>query len=175
MGPAMRTRVMKLGLIVLIVLACIGCDQAAKHAARQHLEGRGTVSLVDGVVQLRYVENSGAFLSLGSTMPRPVRMVAFIAFPLIVLALMIVYVARRRETAWLVVAGLSFIVGGGCGNLIDRVLHDGRVSDFIIVGIGFIHTGILNLADLSVLLGCILLLLSPKKKPPRPGVDAPGA
>jgi signal peptidase II len=171
----MRGRVMKLGLIVLIVVACIGCDQAAKHAARRHLEGRGTVSLVDDVVLLHYVENSGAFLSLGSTLPRPVRMAAFIAFPIIVLAAMIVYIARRRETAWTVIAGLAFIVGGGCGNLIDRLFHDGRVGDFIIVGIGSLHTGILNLADLFVLVGCVLLLLAPKKKPPRPGADAPAA
>jgi signal peptidase II len=171
----MRRRLMKLGLIVLIVLVSIGCDQAAKYAARQHLEGRGTVSLVDGVVLLHYVENSGAFLSLGSGLPRPVRMAAFIAFPVIMLAGMILYVARRRETAWRVIAGLSFIVGGGCGNLIDRLFRDGRVSDFLILGIGSLHTGILNLADLFVLVGCVLLLFAPKKKPPRPGVDTPGA
>jgi signal peptidase II len=151
------------------------CDQAAKHAARQHLAGRGTVSLVGSVVALRYVENSGAFLSLGSALPRPLRMAAFIAFPIIVLAGMIVYVARRRESAWTVIAGLSFIVGGGCGNLIDRLFHNGRVSDFIVIGIGPLHTGIFNCADLSVLIGCVLLLISPKKKPPRPGAVPPAA
>jgi signal peptidase II len=171
----MRARVVKVALIVLIVLACIGCDQAAKHAARQRLEGRGTVSLAGGVLVLHYVENTGAFLSLGAGLPRPVRMAVFVALPVIALAGMIVSIARRRETPWAVLAGLSLIVGGGCGNLIDRLFHDGRVGDFLMVGVGSLHTGIFNLADLSVLAGCALLLLGPKKKPPRPGVDAPGA
>jgi signal peptidase II len=171
----MRGRVMKVGLIVFIVLACIGCDQAAKHAARQRLEGRGTVSLAGGVVMLRYVENTGAFLSLGAGLPRPLRMAVFVALPIVALAGMIVYVARRREPPWAVIAGLAFIVGGGCGNLIDRLLRDGRVGDFLMVGVGFLHTGIFNLADLSVLAGCALLLLGSKKKPPRPGVDTPAA
>jgi signal peptidase II len=171
----MRSRVLKLGSIVLIVLATVTCDQLAKSAARQRLEGSGSVTLAGGVVELRYVENSGAFLSLGSSMPRPLRMAAFIAFPMIVLAGMIVYIARRRKTAWTVIAGLSFIVGGGCGNLIDRLLHDGRVSDFIIIGFGPLHTGIFNLADFFVLAGCVLLLLTPKNKPPRPGAVPPTA
>jgi signal peptidase II len=160
---------------VLVVLFSVTCDQLAKSAARQRLEARGSVTLAGGVVVLRYVENSGAFLGLGSAMPRPLRMAAFIAFPMIVLAGMIVSIARRRETVWTVIAGLSFIVGGGCGNLIDRLLHDGRVGDFIIIGFGPLHTGIFNLADLFVLTGCVLLLLTPKKKPPRPEAVPPTA
>ena len=175
MQTHMRSRVVKFGLIVLVVLFSVTCDQLAKGAARQRLEGRGSVTAAGGVVELRYVENSGAFLSLGSALPRPLRMAAFIAFPMIVLAGMIVYIALRRETAWTVIAGLSFIVGGGCGNLIDRLLHDGRVSDFIIIGFGPLHTGIFNLADLFVLAGCVMLLLTPKKKPPRPRAVPPAA
>ena len=71
------------------------------------------------------------------------------------------------------IAGLAFIVGGGCGNLIDRLLRDGRVGDFMNIGIGPLRTGIFNFADLFVLTGCLLLLLSPKKKPPRAGAESP--
>jgi signal peptidase II len=169
----MSGRSLRALVIVLIVCATIGCDQASKGIARAHLAGRGTVHLVGNLLVLHYVENTGAFLSLGEALPRPLRLLSFVAFPIIVIAGMIVYVARKRETAWAVIAGLAFIVGGGCGNLIDRLLRDGRVGDFINVGIGSLRTGIFNLADLFVLTGCLLLLLSPKKKPPRAGAESP--
>jgi signal peptidase II len=169
----MKRRALKIGLVVLIVLACIGCDQAAKHAARTRLAGRGTVAVIDSVVQLHYVENTGAFLGLGARMPTVVRMAVFIGFPVLVLAGMILYMARRRETAWTMVTGLAFVVGGGCGNLIDRLAHGGRVGDFIFLSAGPLHSGIFNLADLAILLGCLLLLVTPKKKPPRPVQPTP--
>ena len=147
--------------MALIVLVSVGCDQATKQLARRGLMGGGTRSIIDGILVLRYVENEGAFLSLGARLPRPVRIVAFIAFPLIILGWIILSLARDKETGWQVILGFSCIAGGGFGNLIDRLLRGGRVSDFIILGIGSVRTGVFNLADLSVLIGCALLLASP--------------
>jgi signal peptidase II len=151
-------------LIAVIVLLNIGCDKATKHAARAHLRGRDTMSIVGNVLVLRYAENDGAFLSLGARLPKPLRMISFIAFPIIVLGFMVGYIARSKETAWAAIIGLSFIVGGGWGNLIDRLFRDGRVSDFINIGIGSVRTGIFNFADLSILIGCLLLVASPWKR-----------
>ena len=148
-------------LIVLLVLATIGCDQATKTIARARLADKGTVFVVDTVLVLRYVENEGAFLSLGVGLPRPLRTLAFIAFPLVALGIMTAYILRARNREWMTLAAFSFIVGGGMGNLIDRLFRDGRVSDFINLGIGQLRTGIFNVADLSILAGCILLVLSP--------------
>jgi signal peptidase II len=156
-----RARILKAILIALIVLMNIGCDQATKHIARARLADRGTVSVVGSVFILRYVENEGAFLSLGAGLSRPVRTVVFIAIPLAALVGMIVVLARRRASAWTLVAGFSFIAGGGFGNLIDRLARGGRVSDFMNLGIGSFRTGIFNFADLSILIGCLLVLLSP--------------
>jgi len=147
--------------MALIVLVSVGCDQATKQLARTGLMGGGTRSIIDGILVLRYVENEGAFLSLGARLPRPVRIVAFIAFPLLILGWIILSLARDKATGWRVILGFSCIAGGGFGNLIDRLLRGGRVSDFIILGIGSVRTGVFNLADLSVLIGCALLLASP--------------
>ncbi|MGD0725631.1 MAG: signal peptidase II [Spirochaetia bacterium] len=170
---------MKALLILLIVLASIGCDQATKQIARTRLmnggtksaeyggtksaEYGGTVFVVDSVLVLHYVENEGGFLSLGARLPRPVRTVTFVAFPLLILFWIIFSLARNKETGWTFIMGFSFIAGGGLGNLIDRLFRDGKVSDFIIMGIGTLRTGVFNLADLSVLIGCLLLLASPWK------------
>jgi len=158
-----RTRLLKALLMLLIVLMSVGCDQATKQFARTGLMDRGAISVVDGVLVLHYVENEGGFLSLGARLPRPARTVTFVAFPLLILFWIIFSLARNKETGWRFIMGFSFIAGGGLGNLIDRLFRDGRVSDFIIMGIGPVRTGVFNLADLSVLVGCLLLLVGPWK------------
>jgi signal peptidase II len=161
-------RVVKVLAALLLVCASLSLDQGTKHAARALLEGKPPVLLVDRILVLRYVENEGAFLSLGARLPRPIRTVTFIAFPLVVLGAMIVFLLRRKGIGWGTLAGFSLIVGGGAGNLVDRLLRDGRVGDFIMIGVGSIRTGIFNFADLSVLAGCIFLLFSPGTERPRP-------
>jgi signal peptidase II len=162
------SRLLKTVVGLLLVLAVVGWDQGTKHAARKGLAGRPPVLVVDRVLVLRYVENEGAFLSLGARLSRPVRTVTFIAFPLIVLAGMVVYLLRKGGIPWSTLVGFSLIVGGGAGNLFDRLLRDGRVGDFIMLGVGGLRTGIFNFADLTVLVGCIVLLFSPGARKPRP-------
>jgi signal peptidase II len=157
----MNDRALKALCALLIVVAAAAVDQGTKAAARKELSGKPPVFLVERILVLRYVENEGAFLSLGSGLSRQVRTVTFIAFPLVVLGCMLVYLLRKRGIGWGTLVGFSLIVGGGAGNLIDRLLRDGSVGDFIMVGVGGLRTGIFNFADLTVLAGCILLLFSP--------------
>ncbi|HET6452091.1 MAG TPA: signal peptidase II [Spirochaetia bacterium] len=173
----MDPRRVKALVAVLIVLAAMGWDQASKHVARARLEGKPPAVVAHGVLTLVYAENEGAFLSLGARLPRPARTVAFIAFPLVVLAWMIVSLTRRQGLGWGMLAGFSLIVGGGSGNLIDRLFHGGRVGDFLMVGIGGLHTGIFNFADMAVMAGCIVLLLAPSRgrAPRAPADPAPGS
>lgn len=164
----MSTRTVKVIAALLLVCAAAVLDQGTKHAARALLAGKPAVHVVDRVLVLSYVENEGAFLSLGAGLARPIRTVTFIAFPLVVLGCMIVYLLKRGEIGWGTLAGFSLIAGGGAGNLIDRLLRDGKVGDFIMIGFGSIRTGIFNFADLSVLAGCIVLLASPATERLRP-------
>ena len=76
----MRSRGFRIALLVLIVLMNIGCDQATKGLARSQLPGRGTIFLAGNHFLLHYVENEGAFLSLGEHLPRAAKTVAFIGF-----------------------------------------------------------------------------------------------
>jgi signal peptidase II len=93
-------------------------------------------------------------------MPRSVRVIFFIAFPLIVFACMLVCVMRSQRISGPMLMGFSSLRGGVIGNLIDRMMFDRRVSDFINVGIGrCFRTGIFNFADLSVMIGCLLILV----------------
>jgi signal peptidase II len=54
--------------------------------------------------------------------------------------------------------GLCFVIGGGVGNLFDRILY-GSVTDFLYVKFGIFQTGIFNMADVSIMAGLFIILL----------------
>jgi signal peptidase II len=160
-------RMLGVAAMVIIILLTVGCDQGTKALARSYLGQGNVVSLLGGVLVMRYVENPGAFLSLGAWLPALVRRALFIGFPIAILGGLIFYVARKKDIRVLLGAGFSLVAGGGIGNLLDRVLHNGRVGDFLNVGLGSFRTGIFNVADLGIMLGCLLLIIDsarPKAK-----------
>jgi signal peptidase II len=63
-----------------------------------------------------------------------------------------------KSGAFSVVLAVSLFIAGGVGNLIDRIMHNGSVVDFLNVGIGPLRTGIFNFADVFVMGGSMLLL-----------------
>ena len=54
---------------------------------------------------------------------------------------------------------MALVVGGGLGNLVDRVMREGAVVDFLNVGIGPVRTGIFNMADVFIVAGVSFLVL----------------
>jgi signal peptidase II len=56
--------------------------------------------------------------------------------------------------------GLALLAASGIGNLIDRLLFDGRVTDFLNIGIGSLRTGIFNVADVVGMIGFVVLLFA---------------
>jgi signal peptidase II len=54
---------------------------------------------------------------------------------------------------------IAMIIGGGLSNLIDRVLNNGAVFDFMNIGIGYFRTGIFNVADVAIAFGSGFLIL----------------
>ncbi|MCP4005159.1 MAG: signal peptidase II [bacterium] len=147
--------------IVFAVAAfgCLGCDQISKEIARSQLSGLAPIQLAFGTVELRLVQNSGAFLSLGSALPEIARVLIFqVGVPVLLLALCVVNL-RDPALSKLQALGLALIAAGGIGNWIDRLLQDGTVTDFVRLGIGPLHTGIFNVADVAVFAGVGLFLL----------------
>lgn len=71
------------------------------------------------------------------------------------LALAIVLFVQPMPLA--TVVAWSLVLGGGLGNLVDRIMNDGRVIDFMDIGIGSLRTGIFNVADVCITIGVLLL------------------
>ncbi len=146
-------------IVVMVTLCgCVGCDQVTKSAARAMLASGVTESLFADSLRLQLVENPGSFLSLGASLPEHWRFGIFTA-AVAVLLMGLVFMslfARRLSPARFIALGL--VAGGGISNLIDRLVYDGRVTDFLNVGIGSLRTGIFNLADMAILAGALLLI-----------------
>jgi signal peptidase II len=147
-------------IVVMLTLGCcVGCDQVSKSAARSMLQSGVTESLFADSLRLQLTENPGSFLSLGASLPQELRFTLFTAAVAVLLIGLVcaALFARRFSTARFV--ALALVAGGGISNLIDRLLYDGRVTDFLNVGIGSLRTGIFNLADMAILAGALLLIL----------------
>lgn len=138
----------------------VGCDQVTKAVARHVLEGTGMHQYLGGLLLVVYTENSGAFLSLGDTWPAAVRQIVFVFFSALILAATIGYTLLSRTLSKGATVGLACIVGGGLGNMVDRIARGGMVTDFLNVGIGPVRTGIFNVADLFITTGAAILLIS---------------
>lgn len=154
-------RIRKRFVLILLVLSCgVGCDQATKEVARHALQGAEPISWCHHVVRLHYTENTGAFLGLGASLPDTARFWIFLIVPAVALMGMVIFggMSSRMERKELLL--LSCAIAGGLSNLIDRLVQEGRVSDFLNVGIGTLRTGIFNVADVLILFGVGGLLLS---------------
>lgn len=152
-------KIWRLSLVVLVVACCAWSDQVTKDVARESLSSSPPVSLLNGIVRLEYSENEGAFLGLASGLPEGARFVLLVILASASLLLMIAFTVSARGlnlSQWL---GLSLLIGGGAGNLIDRIANAGAVIDFVSLGVGPLRTGVFNLADLAIVGGMILLLL----------------
>jgi len=162
-------------VVMLTLCCCVGCDQVSKSAARSMLHSGVTESLFADSLRFQLTENPGSFLSLGASLPEHLRFILFTAAVAVILAGLVgaALFARRLSTALFV--ALALLAGGGISNLIDRLLNDGRVTDFLNVGIGSLRTGIFNLADMAIMAGAMLLVLNMRAaastpEPPPPTV-----
>jgi signal peptidase II len=124
-------------------------DQVTKQLALNGLQD-GPIDLVPGAVTLRLAFNSGGVFGFGQGFP-----LFFLAATSVIIVVVLVW-ARGVEDAR-VAAALGLIVGGGTGNLWDRIVRDygGRVVDFVDLHVW----PVFNLADSCIVVGVILVLL----------------
>jgi signal peptidase II len=152
------TRHVKILLILLIIIVNIGCDQVSKKIVRQNVKPHEAIHLVSNHVTVTNVENTGAFLSLGTSLPKAVKNILLSLLPFIAVLLGLLYVLTKHDLPNLMLAGFCFIIGGGIGNLFDRMIY-GSVTDFLHIDFGIFQTGIFNMADLSIMIGILIIFL----------------
>jgi len=143
--------------IIAFVLLNIGCDQISKNIVRRNVEPMEYIQIMGDNFILTNVENTGAMLGFGQGFSPTLKLILLKGLPLIVLLILLARTLQKSNlNRWMVLA-FAFVIGGGIGNLIDRIAY-GSVTDFFQIKLGMFKTGIFNMADMSVTTGVLLLL-----------------
>ena len=114
--------------------------------------------------QLIHQRNTGVAFSMGNGLPEGVRHVLFILLPLAVLGFVAYYIWKDKSLTPLQRWSLGLILGGGLGNIVDRIFRPDGVVDFLsfrLYGfLGMERFATFNVADTAVTIGGALFVLS---------------
>ncbi len=150
-----------LSLIIIII------DQLSKNFIVNNIEVNTMgYSLFNDFLRIIHVRNNAIAFSIGHTLDYPIRLVLFIIIPIFVLFYIFYLMYYEKELnitnfqKWL----FAGFIGGGIGNLIDRIFRDFQVVDFMsnkVYGfLGFERWPTWNFADASVVVCGVLMIIS---------------
>jgi signal peptidase II len=144
-------------MILFLVICNVGCDQLSKLVVRREVSYSERISVFKDYFTIIKVENTGAFLSVGSALPVYIKYIFLTVIPILLVFYSIFWLITRTRVPNLVVVGSCFLIGGGIGNLFDR-LRFGSVTDFFHLDLVIFQTGVFNMADVSIVFGISLIL-----------------
>ncbi len=154
-------------LLYTVALLIVLLDQASKLLIRHTLPLGQSVPVIPHFFHLTHTENPGAAFSFLAAASDSFRGPFFISVSVAAIILILYYYHRHLSGKTLSAVGLSLILGGAIGNLVDR-LSLGVVVDFLDLFIGPYHWPIFNVADAAITTGVGLLLLETFRDRPAP-------
>ena len=139
----------RVSLYVIISVTVILFDQATKHLIRDFIDSFRVIKVLP-FLQIVNIRNKGAafgmFIGFGN--------IVFIIIAALSIVFIVYLFVKGKEDRF----GLSLVLGGAAGNLIDRIIF-GSVTDFIDVFIGGFHWPAFNVADSALTIGILMILL----------------
>jgi signal peptidase II len=141
-------------------LACVvlAADQATKYAVQNLTEIGSSHVLIPGMLNLVHTSNPGVAFGLLADSEMPWRAPLLIVFSVAVIGLIAWLLVTGRAGGWFGQCGMTLILGGAAGNVLDRILRH-SVTDFIDFYLGSHHWYTFNVADSAIVLGAGLVLL----------------
>ncbi len=136
----------------------VALDQATKALIVSSLELYESIPVVDGLLNIVYARNPGAAFSLLADAPAWFRGPFFIGMTIVAIVAVLYVVARLPREDRILRVALGGVLGGAIGNLTDRLLH-GEVVDFIDVHWRSYHWPAFNVADSSITLAVVAVIL----------------
>lgn len=140
------------------IAAIIVFDQLTKLIVRHTLSLHESINVIPGFLDLTHVRNTGAAFGLLNAADFPYKPAVMIGIAAIALVAIAAYGTQLGFHERLARFGLSLILGGAFGNLIDRAVS-GYVVDFVDVYWGAAHFWAFNVADAAITVGAVLVLL----------------
>ena len=138
--------------------AVVGLDQAAKALVRWKLELHDSINLVPGLLDLTHVRNSGAAFGILNATDFPFKSTLMLIVAVGAFIAIAYFAARLAAHEVLARVGLTLVLSGAIGNLIDRATL-GYVTDFVDVYWGAWHFWAFNVADAAITAGAVLVIL----------------
>ena len=143
---------------IWLALAVVAADQATKYAV-ENLTGQDfTRVIIPGLLNLVHRHNPGVAFGLLADAKSPWITALLVVFSGGTMGVLMWMLAAGRAGGRLSQAGLSLILGGAAGNVIDRLIH-GSVIDFIDFYLRTQHWPAFNLADSAIVVGAGLVIL----------------
>lgn len=136
----------------------VALDQATKALVRARLELHESVSVIPGFFDLTRVHNTGAAYGFMDAVDFGYKPAVFAVVALLALGGLVLYSSTVEAGQRLTRVGLSLVIGGAAGNLIDRVTA-GYVLDFVDLYRGGWHFWAFNVADAAISVGVVLMIL----------------
>ncbi|MBE6964773.1 MAG: signal peptidase II [Ruminococcaceae bacterium] len=135
----------------LTVVLLTALDQITKLWAVKSLRPFGEIPIIEGVFNLRYVENTGAAFSIlqGKT-------ILLTVIPIVACVFMVYILLTKKISSRLGSWGITLILSGALGNLIDRIFRGAVVDMFDFELINF---PVFNVADICVTVGAVLFFI----------------
>ena len=149
----------KYSLIVFPSLAVLVLDQLTKWIIVRTIAIHKSIPVIDGFLHLVHVRNRGMAFGLMNRVGSDIPSYLLVFFTLVAVFLLLFWALGLKPGEQRMLPGLSLIIGGALGNLIDRLrLHE--VIDFIDVSVGSFHWPAFNVADSAITLGTIWVALN---------------
>ncbi|GAA4938766.1 signal peptidase II [Algibacter agarivorans] len=152
--------------IFLVIISTIAADQISKILVRANIVGRTDMTpseripLIGDAFVMMNIENTGAFLGMGSDLNPTLRIILLLILPILVLGFVLRHILKDKTIDNWSLFAFASVIGGGIANVYDRIVY-GSVTDFLFIDLGGVFkTGIFNLADMSVTTGMIILVIA---------------
>ena len=135
-------------LWLLIIVSIIALDQTVKYIINKKVSIGKSMPTDNKLLYITHVENTGIALSLFENK-------GYIVIPLTIITQIVMLYCLYKFNKGVLRLALSFIIGGGFGNLMDRLAKD-SVTDFFQLRFGSHGSPIFNVADIFIFFGAIM-------------------
>lgn len=149
---------MSIRVQLLVALAVVVLDQIVKAMVRSRLMLHESVTVIPGFFDLTRVHNTGAAYGFLNGVDFPFKTALLACVATAALIGLTLYAVKLDSSQRLTRAGLTLVIGGAAGNLIDRVTA-GYVLDFVDLYRGDWHFWAFNVADSAISIGVVLMIL----------------
>lgn len=144
--------------LIIIAPLTLLVDQVSKNYIMKGMVIGQSISIIDGFLRLTYIRNPGAAFGLFSSASESFRVPFFLGISFLAIAMVFIFYLRGARENTLLQVGLSLVLGGAAGNLVDRFrFHE--VVDFLDLYFRQYHWPAFNVADSAISIGVVILLI----------------